>query len=275
MRMQNLVEKERTELPVSDKDWTLEKQNNGKKQWKSAKRARKRKHRRRSMAGFTIIAVLALLFLNRNGIGVWGGKRYTGKDFGIKRAVSPVDFNHNGKDDYADILAGAKEDAKNHPRYDGTYCQGGYPPDDVGVCSDVVWRAFKKAGYCLRDMVDQDISRSPWEYPAVKNRDSNIDFRRVKNLRVFFDKYAQPLTTDINAIEEWQPGDIVIFGANEHIGIVSDRRNSEGRTYMLHNGGQPNREEDCLGSEERAVIAAHYRFDASAVPSDVLIPWQD
>lgn len=31
-------------------------------------------------------------------------------------------------DDYADIVAGARKDAENHPAYDSGYYQGGYPP---------------------------------------------------------------------------------------------------------------------------------------------------
>lgn len=202
-------------------------------------------------------------------------KRLTGKDFGIETVKSEVDYNGNGVDDYTDILNGAKKDAQNHPEYDGTYQDDAYPPDNIGVCSDVVWRALKNAGYCLREMVDNDISRRPWDYTEVQYQDWNIDFRRVKNLRVFFDKYAQVLTTDINDIEQWQPGDIVIFGENRHIGVVSDRRNEVGRTYMLHNGGQPDREEDYLGSKEEAEVAAHYRFDASKIQPEVLVAWHD
>ncbi len=37
------------------------------------------------------------------------------------------------------------------------------------------------------------------------------DFRRVKNLKVYFDNNAISLTTEINEIEEWQGGDIVVF----------------------------------------------------------------
>ena len=34
-------------------------------------------------------------------------------------AVSPVDFNGNGVDDYADLVLGARQDANTHPRSDG------------------------------------------------------------------------------------------------------------------------------------------------------------
>lgn len=197
---------------------------------------------------------------------------YNAKDFHIKTVKSMVDFNGNGIDDYADILLGARKDAQNHPKYDGKYIDGGYPPENIGVCTDVVWRAFKNAGYSLKDMVDSDIAARPKAYPLIDKPDTNIDFRRVRNLRIFFDEYAVSLTTDVNKIEEWQPGDIVIFNNNKHIGVVSDKRTRDGITYIIHNGGQPNREEDYL---KRSTVVAHYRFDASKIDKEVLKPWKE
>ena len=201
-------------------------------------------------------------------------KTYTAEDLGITTVKSSIDYNNNGVDDYTDILLGARKDAENHPKYDSRYFgDGGYPPDNIGVCTDVVWRAFKNAGYCLRDMVDNDIKNNPEEYIYVEMRDKNIDFRRVGNLDIFFKKYAQSLTLDINKIEQWQPGDIVVFGNEEHIGIVSDKRNSKGQAYIIHNGGQPNREEDFFKYNNMAVIG-HYRFDASTIDGDILVTWE-
>ena len=90
-------------------------------------------------------------------------------------------------------------------------------------------------------MVDKDAAARPEAYPGIQVRDSNIDFRRVRNLRVFFESYGVSLSTDPEQIGEWQPGDIVIFGDDKHIGIVSDLRNSRRQTYIIHNGGQPRR----------------------------------
>ena len=215
---------------------------------------------------FLIIVFAFLLIFD-----VFPKTRYSAEDFGIDTVYSTVDFNQNGTDDYTDILMGAKADAENHPVYDGRYWDGGYPPDDIGVCTDVIWRAFKQAGYSLRDMVDKDIAERPDAYD-VSYRDDNIDFRRVRNLRVFLEEHALSLTTDIDDIAQWQPGDIVIFGANKHIGIVSDIRNRKGHPYIIHNGGQLNREEDYL---TRAEVTGHYRFDAAAADSDILIPWHN
>ncbi|MBQ6929446.1 MAG: DUF1287 domain-containing protein [Oscillospiraceae bacterium] len=191
--------------------------------------------------------------------------------FDIDTVHSSVDFNNNGTDDYTDIMLGARKDAENHPRYDSSYWAEGYPPDDIGVCTDVVWRAFKNAGYNLREMVDKDIQLRPEAYTKITKRDSNIDFRRVVNLRVFFEEYGQKLTLDTNDIGQWQPGDIVIFGNDKHIGIVSDKRNIKGQTFIIHNGGQPNREEDYF---KRGEVTGHYRFDASVVNKDILISWE-
>ena len=219
-----------------------------------------------------IVLLLTLLYFTLNYFNLIPKKYYTARDFGIETVKSSVDFNQNGVDDYTDILLGARKDAQNHPKYDGKYIDGGYPPDDIGVCTDVVWRAFKNAGYSLKDMVDRDIENRREAYSRIDKPDTNIDFRRVKNLNIFFKEYAISLTTDITQIAEWQPGDIVIFNNQAHIGIVSDKRNRDGMPYIIHNGGQPNREEDYLA---RSTVVAHYRFDASKIDSGVLAAWDN
>ena len=222
-----------------------------------------------AVAGFVLIAAgLGLSWY----FGPLPEKTYSAADFGIQPVESKTDYNKNGINDTRDLVAGARKDAQNRPRYDGSYCQEGYPSEDVGVCTDVVWRAFRNAGYSLKEMVDADIAADPERYPHIEKADPNIDFRRVTNLRVFFEKYAQSLTTDINAVEEWQAGDIVIFGANKHIGIVSDLRNKDGQPYILHNGGQYRREENYL---PRAKVTAHFRFDASLLEQEALKPWEE
>lgn len=201
---------------------------------------------------------------------------HSGEDFGIPTAISPVDFDGDGTDDYRELLLGARRDARNKPTYDDRYWEEGYPPEDIGVCADVIWRAFREAGYDLRAMVDRDVRLRPAAYPHVTTPDDNIDFRRVVNLEVFFRTYGISLTCDPSEIEEWQPGDVVIFansaGRYSHIGVISDRRTAKGVTYVIHNGGQEEREENFLGKMR---IAGHYRFDASRIDPDLLIPWED
>lgn len=218
-----------------------------------------------------IVVIILILTSILSYFGIISPRKYTSSEFNIEVIKSEIDFNNNGIDDYTDILNGAKSDAKNKPKYKSVYYSDGYPPDNVGVCTDVIWRAFKNAGYSLKDMIDKDIENNRTDY-NIEVIDKNIDFRRVVNLRVFFDKYAVTLTNDITKINEWQPGDIVIFGNNQHIGIVSNYRNKSGITYIIHNGGQPVREEDYL---KRAKVVKHYRFDASKIDSKILIAWDN
>jgi len=139
----------------------------------------------------------------------------------------------------SNIVEGAREEVRNKTKYQDEYYADGYPPDDIGVCTDVVWRAFKNAGYNLKDNVDKDIRRSLTDYPRVEmTPDPNIDFRRVDNLQVFFKKYAKSLTTSLRPYDhdnlyQWQGGDIVVF--ESHIGIVSDKRRNNGIPYFIHN----------------------------------------
>jgi len=204
---------------------------------------------------FITLAVCVFYFLNNN------KTCYFAKDFGIEVIISSTDYDNDGIDDYTDILQGAKIEAENKPIYKSAYYSGGYPPESEGVCTDVIWRALKNAGYLLKDMIDEDIKNNVNKYPRVNGKpDSNIDFRRVPNLKVYFERNHTSLTIDLNKIAEWQPGDIVVFGSS-HIGIISDKRNKKGIPYLIHNGGQPNREEDILELYNKyEPITGHYRL---------------
>ncbi|MBE6111164.1 MAG: DUF1287 domain-containing protein [Erysipelotrichaceae bacterium] len=179
--------------------------------------------------------------------------RYSGK---IPAYVSELDQDADGIDDQTDILQSAWEYLATRPEYKSRYYDGGYPDDGYGVCTDVVAFALKGAGYDLSALVDHDI-RTNYDDYNVETPDANIDFRRVRNLIVYFQHHALSLTTDPNETSEWQGGDIVIF--KEHIGIVSDRRNRFGVPYLIHHYGPFQRyyEEDVLSM--RTDILGHYR----------------
>lgn len=174
----------------------------------------------------------------------------------IRQIYSTADKDGDGLDDQADILQGALEYIAGKPKYKSRYYQTGYPDDEYGVCTDVVASALKSAGYDLMELVQEDIAENPADYHPGEP-DANIDFRRVKNLKVYFAHTALSLTTDAAKIEEWQGGDIVIF--QNHIGIVSDRRNKNGVPYVIHHNDpmQVRYEEDIL--EKRNDIVGHYR----------------
>ena len=159
------------------------------------------------------------------------------------------------------LILGARKDALAMPAYVNAYYAGGYPPENEGTCTDLVWRAFMEADIVLKDLVDEDIKMNRERYKHIAYRDPNIDFRRVQNLAIFFENNAEILTTDVYDSQAWQAGDIVVFGNYEHIGIVSDIRNANDIPYLIHNNDQPVREEDRLeyGSYTMG-IKAHYRY---------------
>jgi uncharacterized protein YijF (DUF1287 family) len=175
----------------------------------------------------------------------------------IETFHSSTDRDQDGIDDQTDMLQGALAYIETKPKYKSKYYVGGYPDDQYGVCTDVVANACLAAGYDLQQLVNQDIVDHPEEYD-IEEPDPNIDFRRVRNLKVYFKRNAVELTTDIQRTEEWQGGDIVIF--KSHIGIVSDRRNERGIPYVIHHNDpmQTQYEQDIL--EKRDDIVGHYRI---------------
>ncbi len=182
---------------------------------------------------------------------------YTAAHFGIRTLKSEIDYDHDGIDDYTDILQGARAYIQTDPFYQSAYYEGGYPEDGIGVCTDVIWNAFANAGYCLKDLVDADIAENPEAYPTIAAPDPNIDFRRVRNLKIFFERNAQVLPTDTSDPAAWQPGDIVVYEPS-HIAIISDRRNGRGLPYIIHHGSNPAKEENALTAMR---IIGHYRWN--------------
>ncbi len=183
-------------------------------------------------------------------------KRPTGK-YQVKQYHSNNDQDNDGIDDQVDILENALEYISTKPKYQSKYYSTGYSDDEYGVCTDVVAHALKNAGYDLMTLIQEDIQNHPSDY-AIDQPDINIDFRRVRNLKVYFDHTAQILTTDVKDIEDWQGGDIIVF--RNHIGIVSDRRNERGVPYVIHHDSpwQLAYEQDIL--EKRNDIVGHYRI---------------
>ncbi len=187
-------------------------------------------------------------------------RTYRAEDFGIETIRSPYDHDGDGVDDWTDLMLGARAYVETKPVYKSAYYIGGYPPEGEGVCTDVIWKAFEAAGYDLKAMVDQDIrEHGALYFGGGGEPDPHIDFRRVKNLKLFLERYALSLATDPDQIKEWQPGDIVVYGIS-HIAVVSDKRDRNGYPYIIHHGGRPNREEAALMLH---AISGHYRIDGS------------
>lgn len=209
------------------------------------------------LAGITVVVVVTMIaFLYK--WNVIPHCYYYNSHFGLLTYHSEVDMDEDGIDDQIDILEGVRAYVETKPKYKSAYYAGGYPDDEYGVCTDVVAQGFLNAGYDLKEMVSADIKEAPEAY-NIKTPDSNIDFRRVRNLEVFFERHATSLTTDVDEIEQWQGGDIIIF-RDSHIGIISDRRNGDGVSFIIHHGSryQAGYEQDIL--EGRDDIVGHFRW---------------
>lgn len=184
-------------------------------------------------------------------------KTYDNAYFGIETYKSSIDKDSDGIDDQTDILNGVKAYIKTKPKYKSKYYETGYPNDEYGVCTDVVIYGLLNAGYDVMELVNQDILENR-NYYDIEIVDKHIDFRRVRNLEVYFKNHAISLTTDIKEIEEWQGGDIVVF--ENHIGVISNKRNRRGIPLVIHHANpyQVRYEEDIL--EFRSDIVGHYRM---------------
>ena len=198
---------------------------------------------------FLVIITLILYMFN-----VIPHRQFTNEDFGIETYKSLVDKDGDGIDDQTDFLQSVRNYIATKPKYKSKYYRTGYPDDGFGVCTDVIAFGLRGAGYDLMELVNADIKANKKIY-QVDIVDKNIDFRRVNNLRIFFERNAKSLTTDLTDIKEWQGGDIIVF--KTHIGVVSDKRNWRGIPFIIHNGGF-HFEEDIL--EYRTDIVGHFRM---------------
>lgn len=186
----------------------------------------------------------------------------------IAQIKSTNDQDKDEIDDYSDIVQSARAQIGVVTEYDTSYYPNAYPPANKGVCADVIWRTLNGVGYDFKSMLDADMKKHPEDYKKDPIPDSNINFRRVENIRVFLEKYAQKLTTKVTPydeknLSEWQGGDIVTYaqipGGLWHIAIVSDKRRDDGIPLLIHNYGRGVLEDDHLLSWPTA-ITGHYRW---------------
>ena len=166
------------------------------------------------------------------------------------------------------MLEGAVEQSHITTGYDPAYVKIDYPNGDVasdtGVCSDVVVRAFRKAGIDLQKEVHEDMTASWSAYPkkwGARGTDSNIDHRRVLNLTTYFDRKGKTVATTTER-GDYLPGDIVAWELSEgieHIGIVTNLTSAEPEKHYLivHNIGAGARIEDVLFNWK---MIGHYRY---------------
>ncbi len=165
------------------------------------------------------------------------------------------------------LLAAALEQTSRPGTYDGSYRRIGYPggdvPSGVGVCTDVVIRAYRKVGVDLQVKVHEDMKRAFRAYPALwglSRPDPNIDHRRVPNLQTYFRRVGAEVAVT-RPVEDYHPGDLVTWmlpGNLPHIGLVAGTRTgASGRPLVIHNIGRGPQVEDMLFTYP---ITGHYRY---------------
>jgi len=171
---------------------------------------------------------------------------------------------------YSERLVNAAIERTFHKvRYDGSYHRIGFPygdvPQNIGVCTDVIIRAYRKLGIDLQERVNDDMKHRFFEYPSFRkwgmlHTDPNIDHRRVPNLRAFFAKNAINFPISYNA-NDYRPGDIVTWDVTPslpHIGIVTNILSPDNkRPLIAHNIGKGPQLEDMLF---KLKITGHYRY---------------
>lgn len=168
-----------------------------------------------------------------------------------------------------DLVQAAKERTRYEVTYDGSYFSIAYPngdvPPNIGVCTDVVIRSFRKVGIDLQKEVHEDMLDNFNLYPSnriwgMNKPDKNIDHRRVPNLRVFFKRFGTSLEVS-KEVENYLPGDLVTWmlpGNLPHIGIVIDKKSEDGNTPLIaHNIGEGPKINDMLFEYP---ITGHYRY---------------
>jgi uncharacterized protein len=165
------------------------------------------------------------------------------------------------------IVAAAIAQTTQRVTYDGSYRRIAYPggdvPANIGVCTDVVIRAWRAAGVDLQLQVHEDMRKAFDQYPkhwGLLTPDPNIDHRRVPNLQMFLKRQGAQLTVS-NDPKQYRAGDLVTWmlpGNLPHIGIVSAATSPDGkRPLIVHNIGRGPQLEDMLFQFR---ITGHYRY---------------
>jgi uncharacterized protein YijF (DUF1287 family) len=164
------------------------------------------------------------------------------------------------------LVAAAVAQTRSSVAYDGSYRRIPYPggdvPETIGVCTDVVIRAYRRAGVDLQVKVHEDMTRAFRSYPqlwGMSRPDPNIDHRRVPNLQTFLRRAGAdlPVSREPGA---YRGGDLVTWMLPRnlpHIGIVTAERSSTGTPLVVHNIGRGPEVEDILF---RYTITGHYRY---------------
>ncbi|MBB1456525.1 DUF1287 domain-containing protein [Pseudoalteromonas sp. SG43-5] len=178
-------------------------------------------------------------------------------------------INSNAASFEEDIVSALLERTTHDVTYDGAYRSIDYPggdvPKNIGVCTDVIIRSYRKLGVDLQKLVHEDMQKNFSLYPSKRiwgltKPDKNIDHRRVPNLQAYFERHANVLSKS-NKVSDYKTGDIVTWmlpGNLPHIGMVINELSQDtGNPLIVHNIGRGPQKSDMLFDYK---ITGHYRF---------------
>jgi uncharacterized protein len=164
------------------------------------------------------------------------------------------------------LVEAARARTQQREVYDGSYRVIPYPmgdvPNDRGVCTDLVIRAYRSIKVDLQVLMHEDMRDHFAEYPqlwGLRKPNTNIDHRRVPNLQKFFERAGAKLAVS-KLPQDYAAGDLVTWmlpGNLPHIGLVSDRKVDGVRPKIIHNIGAGPVEDDILFAYP---ITGHYRY---------------
>ena len=175
------------------------------------------------------------------------------------------------------VSDGIEKVIKKKPKYTAyamKYRKLKYPGGDINktdaVCTDVVIRALRSAGIDLQALLHEDVKLYPGRYKKrIINSDYNIDHRRVRNLKLFFDIYLKILPTNYKKYSStFKIGDIVLLDTGirngtvyDHIGILVKKKNARGvpLVFNIWTEGYYAENMDLLDNDYPTVVG-HYRL---------------
>jgi uncharacterized protein YijF (DUF1287 family) len=168
----------------------------------------------------------------------------------LREGTAAHDKDGDGIPDALDVLIGAKKEVLNAESYTaeaedyiGMKYPGGDVPRNIGVCTDVIVRAVRNAGWDLQKELHEDIKKAKSAYPMVKGLgDPSIDQRRVGTLLPYFKRHWEQHSAKLDDPKDpWRPGDVIFMdtfpnkSGPDHIGIVSDRTDPLGLPLIVNN----------------------------------------
>lgn len=175
------------------------------------------------------------------------------------------------------LIAAARRQLGGDVRYDGTYRKISYPggdvPPNIGVCTDVIIRAYRAGLNCdLQKLVHEDMRSAFAHYPklwGLMQPDPSIDHRRVPNLETFFTRQKGALPVPRGGVpgdtivQDLRPGDLLTWRLGvawlPHIGIVTEVARASQDVRILHNiGAGP--QEAPIAEMALYVLVGHYRY---------------